>query len=329
MKKTAILVFAAGFLWNLVSPAFAQTAPGGQGSPVTAQTKDEQKATKAEQAPIYDESADAKADINAAIVRAGKENRRILVQWGANWCGWCRLLHKLFHDDKSIARKLLYEYEVVLVDIGKFDKNTDLAESHDAFTNGFKKAGVPYLTVLDGDGRDLANQDTSVFEAGKNYDPNKILDFLTKNQAAYFQAEEVLRKGLEKAGASGRRVFLHFGAPWCGWCKRLEAWMARPDVAPPLSKEFVEVKIDQDRMVGGKEIKVRFPGSEKGGIPWYAVLNPDGKVLVDSSFQGNNIGFPATDQEIAAFGEFLKKGTNSLSQPEIQKLLDTLKEPAK
>jgi thiol-disulfide isomerase/thioredoxin len=327
MKKTALFVFIPLILLSFTLVTFAQTVPARPAA--GAQTKEGHKTTQAEQAPVYDESADAKADIAAAVTLAGKENRRVFVQWGANWCGWCRLLHKLFHDDKNIARKILYEYEVVLVDIGKFDKNTDLAETYDAFTNGFKKAGFPYLTVLDGDGRVVANQDTSVFEAGKAYDPNKVLEFLTKNQAEDLEAEGVLRKGLEKASVSGRRVFLHFGAPWCGWCKRLEAWMARPDVASLLAEDFVDVKIDQDRMTGGKEIKRRFPGSEKAGIPWFVVLDPDGKILVDSSFQGSNIGFPATEQEIAAFGEFLKKGTKTFSETEIQKLLDTLKQPPK
>jgi thiol:disulfide interchange protein len=313
MKKTALLALIPLLLLSFALTTFAQTVPASR------QAQEGQKAARTEQAPVYDESADAKAEIAAAVARAGKENRRVLVQWGANWCGWCRLLHKLF----------LYEYEYVTADIGKFNKNTDLAESYDAFTNGFKKAGVPYLTVLDGEGKVVANQDTSVFEVGKGYDSKKVLEFLTKYQAVYLKAEEVLRQGLEKAGASGRRVFLDFGAPWCGWCKRLEAWMARPDVASLMEKAFVDVKIDQDRMTDGKEIKGRFPGSEKAGIPWYAVLEPGGKVIVDSSFRGSNIGFPATDQEIAAFGEFLKKGTDVLSGAEIQKLLDSLGQPAK
>src|SRR5882724_10462243 len=74
---------------------------------------------------IYDEGADAKAQIAAAVVRAGKNNRRVLVQWGANWCGWCHLLHETFASDKDIKKELNYEYDLVLVDVGRFDKNLE------------------------------------------------------------------------------------------------------------------------------------------------------------------------------------------------------------
>ena len=35
--------------------------------------------------PIFDEKADGGEQIAAALARAGKENRRVLVEWGANW----------------------------------------------------------------------------------------------------------------------------------------------------------------------------------------------------------------------------------------------------
>ena len=206
MKKNTLPIITILLLLMSAIPLMARTVPAQSGNPAGAQAKMDQQAPRTEQAPVYDEAADAKADIAAAVAWAGKENRRVLIQWEANWCGWCRLLHKLFHEDENIARKILSEYEVVRVDIGRFNKNTDLAESYDAFSNGFKKAGVPYLTVLDGAGRVVANQDTSVFEEGKGYDSNKVLDFLTKNQAPHQEAEAVLAEGLKKAGASGRRI---------------------------------------------------------------------------------------------------------------------------
>src|SRR5215216_5325616 len=66
------------------------------------------KPAKAEVA-IYDESADAQKQIDAALAKAKKENRRVLIQWGGNWCGWCRLLHAKFQSDAAIRKELSYE----------------------------------------------------------------------------------------------------------------------------------------------------------------------------------------------------------------------------
>ncbi|HEX5008967.1 MAG TPA: DUF255 domain-containing protein, partial [Planctomycetota bacterium] len=70
---------------------------------------------KAAKPAIYDEQADAHQQIATALLHAQKENRRVLIQWGANWCGWCHLLHELCASDKDLAHELLYEYDRVLV----------------------------------------------------------------------------------------------------------------------------------------------------------------------------------------------------------------------
>jgi thiol:disulfide interchange protein len=87
---------------------------GPEWVPITTQpgAKPAAKPAKAEVA-IYDESADAQKLIDAALARAKKENRRVLVQWGGNWCGWCKLLHAKFQSDPAIRKELSYEYDVV------------------------------------------------------------------------------------------------------------------------------------------------------------------------------------------------------------------------
>ncbi len=166
-----------------------------------------------EPVPVYDESADAAADIEAALAVAAKENKRVLVQWGANWCGWCIKLHGLFQDDRTIGRKLQYEYEVVYVDIGRWDKHLDLVEGY-----GIDLKGVPFLTVLDSNGDVVVNQETGSLEVpieeGAKHDPEKVLNFLTEHQPDYLEAEDLLTDALAEAGRLHKRVFLTFGAPW-------------------------------------------------------------------------------------------------------------------
>ncbi len=74
---------------------------------------------KSSRPAIYDESADGGKQIADALARAKKENKRVLVQFGANWCGWCHKLHKLFESDADIAARLKEAYVIVLVDVNK------------------------------------------------------------------------------------------------------------------------------------------------------------------------------------------------------------------
>ncbi len=85
-------------------------------------------AAAAKKTPVFDEAADARAAVTAAVRAALRENRRVLIEWGANWCGWCNLLADKFKSDGDLRKKLLYEYDVVKVDVGHFDKNLDLAK---------------------------------------------------------------------------------------------------------------------------------------------------------------------------------------------------------
>jgi thiol-disulfide isomerase/thioredoxin len=281
--------------------------------------------------PVYDEKADAKAAVKAALAAAKRENRRVLIQWGGNWCSWCVLLHDRFREDRDLARKLRYEYDVVYVDVGKGDKNLDLAAKYGA---DFKDHGVPYLTVLDAGGKVLANQPTDPFETKseegqKGHDSKKLLEFLTKHQAKPLKADEVLSAALAEAAKSKRNVFLHFGAPWCGWCLKLDAWLLRPEVAPVLGKDFVDVKIDVDRMTGGKKLLARYRPEGKGGIPWFVMLDAKGKEIVTSDGPKGNVGFPAAAHEIDHFVAMLKKAKRRLTDKEIDALRKSLTPSAK
>ena len=276
--------------------------------------------------PVFDEAADGSAQITAALARAKRENRRVLVEWGANWCSWCRTLHTLCQNDEAIRRELLYEYDVVLVDVGRLDKHVELLSRYGV---DLAKAGLPYLTILDGEGHVLANQETASLELEDKktqaHDPKKVLDLLERHRATYLDAEKVLAAGLESARAAEKRVFVHFGAPWCGWCRRLEGWMATEEIAPILADALVDVKIDVDRTVGGKELMARLRGDDEAGIPWFAILDASGAVLAGGDVApGKPIGFPYEPEEIEAFAAMLAKGAPGLAPDEIETLKSSL-----
>jgi len=122
---------------------------------------------------IYDESADPSKQIAEALALAKKEQKQVLLQFGANWCVWCHRLHQICETDHGIAEKLKSDYVVVLVDVNK-GHNKDIDSKYGRPT----QFGLPALVVLDASGKQLTTQDSGKLEEGDHHSPEKVMAFL-------------------------------------------------------------------------------------------------------------------------------------------------------
>jgi thiol:disulfide interchange protein len=129
----------------------------------------------ADKPKLYDKTADGFAQIDAALAEAKPAGKRVLLQFGAEWCGWCHRLHRLFESDQQIAAVLDANFVVVPVDVDG-DHNEAVNEKYGNPT----QHGLPVLVVLDADGTPLTMQDTAELEQGDAHDPAKVLAFLEK-----------------------------------------------------------------------------------------------------------------------------------------------------
>ena len=101
-------------------------------------------ATLAQAQPLpYDESRDAKADVRQALSEARKDGKPVLLIFGANWCQDCRHLDAALSQGRN-AELVKSEYRVVKIDVGRFDRNTDLDTAYGHPT----KKGIPAAVVL-------------------------------------------------------------------------------------------------------------------------------------------------------------------------------------
>jgi thioredoxin 1 len=102
-------------------------------------------------APLpYDESADAKAAVQHALVAAKSSHMPVLIVFGANWCEDCRALDHALKRGKSAAL-IAGSFNIVKVDVGNFDRNLDVVA---AYGNPIKK-GIPSAVVVSVDNKVL------------------------------------------------------------------------------------------------------------------------------------------------------------------------------
>jgi len=123
---------------------------------------------------IYSDTADAKADVKQAVITAAREHKRVILDFGGNWCGDCQILELYFHDPGNAAL-LQHNFVLVHVNIGHYDRNQDLADKYGVPL----KKGVPALVVLSSRGGLLYTQKNAQFEKMGKVEVSSVGRFLT------------------------------------------------------------------------------------------------------------------------------------------------------
>ncbi len=124
---------------------------------------------------IYNPNADATAEIHQALVEAAQQHKRVLLDFGGNWCGDCQILDYYFHQQPNQAL-IAQDYVLVDVDVGQMDRNMNIAAQYGLPL----KHGVPALAVLDAKGEVIFGQTDGQFSAMGRVDPALVTQFLER-----------------------------------------------------------------------------------------------------------------------------------------------------
>ena len=124
----------------------------------------------------YDEAGNATGDIDAALGRAKAAHKLLLIDMGGNWCGDCRVLAGTMALP-DLAPFVARHFEVVMVDVGRFSKNMDVARRFGAR----RPAGVPALLIVDpASGALLDNGHTEALADARSMNPQALADWLAQ-----------------------------------------------------------------------------------------------------------------------------------------------------
>jgi len=118
-------------------------------------------------------------------------------------------------------------------------------------------------------------------------------------------ATEIMQKAYNQAKVENKNVFLMFHASWCGWCKKMEKNMNDPLVKDFFDKNYVKAFItvqEQGNKANlntpeGEELLDKLGGTNQG-LPFWVILDENGKILKDSKINGQNIGGPISEKEV-------------------------------
>ena len=123
----------------------------------------------------YDEKADADAQVDAAARRAKAAHKLLLIDLGGNWCPDCRILAGVMQLPE-VAAFVDQHYEVVTVDVGRFDRNTQIPARY-----GITEVeGVPALLIVDETGKLLNRKELIDVTDNRHKRPQQMVDWLAK-----------------------------------------------------------------------------------------------------------------------------------------------------
>jgi thioredoxin 1 len=122
---------------------------------------------------IYPAPEQARADLAAALKAAAATHKRILLDFGGNWCPDCQVLDLYFHDQTNLPL-LEANFVLVHVNVGHMNANLEIANEYDVPLN----KGVPALAVLSDTGQLLYSQKGGEFESMRSMDSSAVTKFL-------------------------------------------------------------------------------------------------------------------------------------------------------
>src|SRR5437762_324161 len=109
----------------------------------TADGADDRDGSSSYVVDAYDPKRNPEDDLRTAVEKAKASGKRILVQVGGDWCGWCHLIIKYFKEDQKVAAALAKSYMIVKVNYSDENQNKEFLSKYPRIK------AYPHICILD------------------------------------------------------------------------------------------------------------------------------------------------------------------------------------
>jgi hypothetical protein len=166
------------------------------------------------------------------------------------------------------------------------------------------------LAVVDGSGRTVDARYLAAQDAARALEQGA--EFVKKHAPPARDAHKLLADAQQQARQTGRRLWIIEGETRCAPCFTLARWL--DDHHAILDRDYVFVKLLSgiDEHVG--DVLENLHQRKGGGIPWYAIIDPNGKILATSETRDGNIGFPDDREGKSHLRKMLQQTARKLTQ---------------
>jgi thiol-disulfide isomerase/thioredoxin len=261
--------------------------------------------------------------LQGALYDARLERKRVLVIFADPEGEPCRQLYHLCYED-SDAMRAFADYRLLPIRTGPGEDADSAAALAARLDVRLADDRQPTLCILDTDGQRLATRHARDLSKDGRIDRDLVTEFLQAHAPEPPDAEELLADALAQAKREDKRVLVQQTGAFCGPCLLLSRFLDRHK--GKLAKDYVHVKIDESRWHNGTPVIKRLRTPEGRSIPWMAILDADGRVLITSDAPEGNIGFPVAAEEIEHFLKMLAATARHLDEADFSELRKALED---
>lgn len=130
-------------------------------------------ASAAAEPGIYPPADRARLELSAALAAARSAHKRVILDFGGNWCTDCLVLDHYFHDSTNTPL-LNADFILVHINVGRLNENLDIADRYHVPL----QKGVPAIAVLGENGELLYSQRTGEFKTMRAMQSSAVTEFL-------------------------------------------------------------------------------------------------------------------------------------------------------